>query len=276
MNKKAILDIGGKPLEPMPAKTLPATGDTSGLIAMAINADLDIAKLERLMEMKEHEEEKTAKACFNVAMASVQKIIEPIIADAENLQTSSRYSKLTTIVSTLAPLYTEEGFSVSFGTCDCSSQKLVDDGWFRTTAELSHVGGYTKEYYVDLPADTRGPKGNINKTVIHGTKSAITYARVILMGLMFNFTTSEDVDDDGNSSSAVPKPTAEEKTAREKRPMQKPATDKQRIKLQDHVDGGKISKRDIDYINKNLGTMTRSDATHILKIISDEQSEHSE
>lgn len=179
-------------------KEMATTG--SGLIAMAINANLDIEKLERLMEMKEREEEKTAKAAFNVAMAVVQKNIEPIIADGENTQTDSRFSKLTTIVSTLAPIYTREGFSVSGGTSECSSQKLVDAGWFRTTAELSHVGGYTKDYYVDLPADTCGPKGNINKTVIHGTKSSITYARVILMGLMFNFTTSHDVDDDGNGA----------------------------------------------------------------------------
>jgi hypothetical protein len=273
MNKKAILDIGGKPLEPMPAKTLPATGDTSGLIAMAINADLDIAKLERLMEMKEHEEEKTAKAHFNVAMALVQKVIEPIIADAENLQTSSRYSKLTTIVSTLAPLYTEEGFSVSFGTCDCSSQKLVDDGWFRTTAELSHVGGYTKEYYVDLPADTRGPKGNINKTVIHGTKSAITYARVILMGLMFNFTTSEDVDDDGNSSSAVPVVTKKEKDTRAKRPAQPKATKTQLATLQEYVDAGGLNKRQLAYIKKNKDTMTKFDAFEIINRIKAERAE---
>jgi hypothetical protein len=245
----------------------------SGLIAMAINSDLDIEKLKCLMAMKDHEEEKTAKADFNAAMALVQKKIQPIIADADNLQTGSRYSKLSTIVGTLAPIYTLKGFSVSFGTCDCSSQKLVDDGWFRTTAELSHVGGYTKDYYVDLPADTRGPKGSINKTVIHGTKSAITYARVILMGLMFNFTTSQDVDDDGNAAGSTPGLTDKEKAVRAKRKPQDKATDKQLINLQDHLDSGKLSPRDQVYIEKNLDRMTKKDAAGILTTLKQEQAE---
>ena len=173
-------------------------GSVSGLIEMAINADLDIAKLERLMEMKEREETKTAKSLFNTAMARVQQNIQPIIADAENAQTGSRYSKLATIVRTLSPIYTAEGFSVSYGTEQCDSEKLTDAGWFRTTAELSHAGGFSKMFHVDLPVDTHGMAGKVNKTVIHGTKSAVSYARVILMGLMFNFTTSNDVDDDGN------------------------------------------------------------------------------
>lgn len=171
---------------------------TDQLLTLAVDKDLDMDKLERLIEMKDREEEKTARSLFNVAMATVQKDIQPIIADAENDHTGSTYAKLCTIVSTLAPIYTEQGFSVSYGQAECSSHKLVEDGWFRTTAELSHAGGFSKQYFVDLPADIRGSAGTINKTLIHGTKSTITYARGILMGLMFNFTTSMDVDTDGN------------------------------------------------------------------------------
>jgi len=169
------------------------------MIAVAAAQDVDVEKLEKLMDLQERWEDRQAKHAFVVAMATVQESIEPVIADAENDQTGSRYSKLTTIVSALAPHYTKEGFSLSFSTGDCASQRLIDDGWFRTLAELNHVGGYTKTYHVDLPADTRGPQGTVNKTVIHGTKSAITYARVILMGLIFNFTTTQDVDNDGNT-----------------------------------------------------------------------------
>lgn len=168
------------------------------LLTLAVDKNLDMDKLERLMEMKAAEEEKTAKSLFNVSMAKVQKIIEPIIADADNEHTGSRYAKLSKIVGTLAPIYAAEGFSVSFGTCDCGSEKLTSEGWFRITAELSHAGGYTKSYFVDLPSDIMGSGGKVNKTQIHGTKSTITYARGILMGLMFNFTTSLDDDTDGN------------------------------------------------------------------------------
>ena len=170
------------------------------MIAVAAARDVDIEKLEKLMDLQERWEDRQALGVFVNAMATVQKNIQPVIADAENKQTNSRYSKLSTIVSALAPIYTAEGFSVSFGTEDCASQKLIDGGWFRTSAELSHIGGHTKYFHIDLPADTTGAKGTVNKTVIHGMKSAITYARVILMGLMFNFTTTQDIDDDGNSA----------------------------------------------------------------------------
>ena len=202
-SSSVIVDTLGKGIRREPPAKPPAVryegGGTDQLIAMAIDKDLDMDKLERLIAMKDREEEKTAKSYFDIAMAKVQSDIEPIIADAENDHTNSMYARLSTIVGTLAPIYAGEGFSVSFGTEDCKSEKLVNDGWFRTTAELSHVGGFSKHYFVDLPADTVGSGGTINKTLIHGTKSTITYSRGILMGLMFNFTTSMDVDNDGNS-----------------------------------------------------------------------------
>jgi len=183
-----------------PTVTKTSSDGINQLIELAINANLDPDKLERLLAMREREEEKTALSYYNAAMARVQAKIEPIVADAENLQTDSRYAKLATVVKTLSPIYTEEGFSVSFSTGECENEKLREAGWFRTYAEVSHSGGYSKKYHVDLPADTTGPQGKVNKTVIHGTKSAISYARVILMGMIFNFTTAQDVDDDGNSA----------------------------------------------------------------------------
>lgn len=171
------------------------------LTARALEMGLGADQLEKFMDLQERHEAKEARVAFNEAMARVQSKIQPILADADNKQTGSKYAKLETIVKTLAPIYTGEGFFVSFGTEECKSEKLTSDGWFRTTAELSHAAGHTKEYHVDLPADTKGPQGTVNKTLIHGTKSAITYARVILMGLMFNFTTTLDVDDDGNGAS---------------------------------------------------------------------------
>ena len=166
---------------------------TDQLIAIAIDKDLDMDKLERLITMRDNEEMKGARTLFNLAMARVQAVIEPIIADADNDHTGSKYSRLCSIVGTLAPIYGAEGFSCSFGTASVENEKLAADGWFRTTAELAHAGGYYKEYFIDLPLDIMGSGGKINKTKIHGTKSTITYARGILMGLMFNFTTSLDM-----------------------------------------------------------------------------------
>jgi hypothetical protein len=195
----SIIDTQGKNIARPVTPPMKMDNPIDSLISLAISKDLDIDKLERLMQMKASEEEKTAKSLFDAAMSRVQAKIQPIIADAENAHTGSRYAKLETIVRALSPHYTAEGFSVSYTTGECASQRLIDAGWFRTIATLSHIGGYEKTYPVDLPADTVGSGGKVNKTMIHATKSTITYARVILLGMMFNFTTSLDVDDDGNA-----------------------------------------------------------------------------
>ena len=203
--KSVLVDETGKQLSAADIKPIAKASDhsqlsgTDALIAMALEKDLDMDKLERLIAMREKEEEKTAKSLFNTAMATVQGQIQPIITDAENDHTGSRYAKLVAIIRALAPIYTAQGFSVSYGQAKCDDEALVADKWFRTTSELAHAGGYTKDFYVDLPADIRGSGGKVNKTLIHGTKSTITYARGILMGLMFNLTTSDDADNDGNT-----------------------------------------------------------------------------
>lgn len=175
--------------------------------------NFDPAKMQQIIDMRREMFMEQARIEFNSAMARVQADIEAVVADADNTQTNSRYAKLVSIVAALKPVYTREGFSVSFGTSEPQSARLIELGWFRTTADLDHIGGFTKHYHVDLPADTVGPQGKVNKTQIHGAKSAISYARVILMGLMFNFTTSVDVDDDGNAAGAEPPQTITEKQA---------------------------------------------------------------
>jgi hypothetical protein len=253
--KSMLLDKDGKQLLKSDTKPLAKAGDysqltgTDALIAMALEKDLDMDKLERLFQMKEHEEEKTAKSLFNVAMAKVQNLIQPIITDAENDHTGSRYAKLVAIIRTLAPIYTEHGFSVSYGQARCDDEALVNDKWFRTTSELSHAGGHTRSFYVDLPADIHGAKGNVNKTLIHGTKSTITYARGILMGLMFNFTTSDDVDNDGCTSAPVQK---------------EPATDKQMAQIEDYRAEGKIPEPTETWIKKNT-PLTKEMADGLLR-----------
>lgn len=218
----------------------------------SLDPNMDVAKLEKLLDLKERWDEKQAKLAFDEAMARAQARIRPVVADDYNQQTDSRYSKLSTIVKDLSPIYTDEGFSVSFGTEDCPSEKLAAGGWFRTTAQLTHASGYTKHYHVDLPADTTGPKGQVNKTMIHGIKSAITYARVILMGLMFNFTTSLDIDDDGNGAGKPPNPDDE------------PATDEQWAYIDEFKEAGEIPDVTLEWLEKQ-DPLTIGQAKTLLK-----------
>lgn len=228
------------------------------ITAMCSNPDFDPAKMQQIIDMRKEMFMEGARMEFNAAMARAQARIQPVIADAENIQVTDsngrpgRYAKLATIVKDLSPIYTAEGFSVSFGTDDCPSEKLQAAGWIRVTAELTHNGGYEKHYHVDLPLDTVGIKGTVNKTVIHGTKSAISYARVILMGLMFNFTTALDVDDDGNGAGKKPEP---------EEPL---ATDAQKAAIQDHRDAGTIPEVTLKWLNKQGDRLTEKKAAELL------------
>ena len=65
-------------------------------------------------------------------------------------------------------------------------------------ATVSHRGGWSEEHTIELPLDNMGIKGSVNKTGVHATASTRTYARRYLLKEVFNITTSDDVDTDGN------------------------------------------------------------------------------
>lgn len=223
---------------------------------MCSNPDFDPAKMQQIIDMRKEMFMEQARIEFNAAMARVQGIIQPIIADADNTQTGNRYAKLVTIVKTLAPIYTQDGFSISFGVEECSNAKLAEAGWSSYTADLEHIGGYTKHYHVPLPMDTVGSQGKVNKTQIHGTKSAISYARVILMGLMFNFTTSLDVDDDGNGAGK----------GKEPNPEDEPATKEQIAYIAEYRDAGQIPEATEEFLKARPNLTVKGAATVLNKL----------
>lgn len=237
---------------------LPAVEPQSDSVALmhvieraALDPQMDVAKLEKLLELKERWDAKQAKLAFDAAMARAQAQIQPVVADAENTQTGSKYAKLKSIVASLSPIYTAEGFSVSFGQGACDSEKLREAGWFRTLGYLTHQSGHRETFYVDLPLDVVGSQGKVNKTQIHGAKSSISYARVILMGMMFNFTTSLDVDDDGNAAGARREPDAE-------------ATDEQLAKIQEYRESDEIPDVTLKWLDKQE-SLTEKQAAALLK-----------
>jgi len=176
-----------------------AKNDTSAIIQIidraATDPNVDIDKMERLLNMQERIFDKNAEMAFNTAMAIVQQETPRIKREADNPQTRSKYAKLESINHVLVPIYTENGFALSFGTGDTPSE-----GWQRITCKISHVGGHSANFFVDLPVDDEGLKGNTNKTKMHGAGSTMSYGRRYLTVLIFNITISDE-DNDGNTSS---------------------------------------------------------------------------
>lgn len=158
----------------------------------ARDPSVDIDKMERLIAMQERVQARDAEIAFNTALNAAQGEMVPIAANASNPQTKSRYATYDKLDRVLRPIYTMHGFSLSFDETDSSKPDHV-----RVTCYVAHVGGHTRTYHRDMPADGKGAKGGDVMTKTHAAGAAGSYgARYLLKGI-FNVAVGED-DDDGN------------------------------------------------------------------------------
>jgi len=172
--------------EKMPVTTN-AVIDGAGFLAVieraAINPDVDVEKMQRLLDMQERILNKNAEIAFNQAMARLQPVL-PVI-EKKTKGHNSKYAKYEDIEQKVRPLYTEEGFSLSF------DSKRIDDT-ITYYGTLSHVEGFSKTAQIDLPGDKTG-----NKNDIQAKASTLTYAKRYLISMLLNIVTVDE-DDDGH------------------------------------------------------------------------------
>lgn len=131
---------------------------------------------------------------FNDAMQRAQSAMTPIRADMNNPQTKSKYASYAKLDRALRPIYSKEGFALSFNTADCP---LPDHE--RVLCEVTH-GGYSKMYQKDMPNDGKGAKGGDVMTKTHASGAATSYGMRYLLKMIFNVAVGED-DTDGNTPS---------------------------------------------------------------------------
>lgn len=158
----------------------------------ALNPAIDIDKMERLLQMKERILSQEAEQAFNAAMSAAQGEMDRISADANNPQTKSKYASYGQIDKHLRPIYTRHGFALSFGTDSAPREDYI-----RITCAVSHAGGFTRHYHVDMPADGKGAKGGDVMTKTHAVGAAMSYGSRYLLKLIFNVAIGES-DNDGN------------------------------------------------------------------------------
>lgn len=175
----------------------PGRTDTVALLDVisraASDPDTDVTKLERLMAMYERLEGQKAKQAFDAAMASAQKEMEHVRTDANNTQTKSKYATYGALDRVIRPIYSKHGFGLSFDTGDGAPQDYV-----RVVCDVSHSGGHSKSYHIDMPADGKGAKGGDVMTKTHAVGSAMSYGQRYLLKAIFNIVVSDD--DDGNKA----------------------------------------------------------------------------
>lgn len=175
-----------------------AQSESGAIISMieraATNPDVDIDKMERLLQMQQTIVDREAKQEFVRALAKAKSEMPAVLKNKENKTTNSTYSDLEAIALAIDPIIAENGFTTSFGS-DVSPM----DGHYRVTCELDHIGGHSRNYHADVPADNAGMKGTKNKTDTHAFGSTMSYGRRYLKCLVFDLALS---DDDGNAAGA--------------------------------------------------------------------------
>jgi len=164
---------------------------------MAMNPEVDVDKLERLMVMQEKMLDRSAEQEYTRSMVEVQKNIRAVTRDKLNPQTHSKFVSLEAIKKVVVPVYTDEGFALSYGEAESTKEDMV-----RVTCKVMHRGGHSENFFYDCPIDDKGIAGKTNKTPTHGKASAVTYGERYILKLIFNITI-QDEDDDGNAASQM-------------------------------------------------------------------------
>ncbi len=186
MNQVAVIDhVPAAPVQE--GQTLLAV-----ISRAAADPQTDVEKMERLMAMYERVEAKRAETDFNAAMSRAQTAMRPIQADMNNPQTRSLYASYAKLDSRLRPIYTANGFALSFDT-----EAAAVPEYIRVLCYVTHKDGHSRTYKVDMPADGKGAKGGDVMTKTHATGAGMTYGMRYLLKMIFNVAVGED-DTDGN------------------------------------------------------------------------------
>lgn len=163
-----------------------ASGFLAIIERVASNKDVDVSKLEKMLEMQERIMTKNAEMEFNRSMSDLQPLLPQIkkTAKAHN----SKYAPYEEIDATVRPLYTKAGFSISF-----DSKK--ENGHCTYYGTISHREGHSRTAEIQLPDDDSG-----KKNAIQAVASTISYAKRYLICMLLNIVTADD--DDGESGGA--------------------------------------------------------------------------
>lgn len=160
---------------------------------VSLSPDIDVSKMEAILNMQMRVLERQAEDAFNDALVAAQAEIaaHPVIRNRHNDQTNSNYADLKAVNDVAVPIAAKHGINLSF-----TPEPFETEGWIKLGYKMSGHG-HTRSGSVPFPLDSAGIAGKVNKTAIHAAKSAYTYAQRTLVCLLFNIATT---DDDGNGA----------------------------------------------------------------------------
>jgi hypothetical protein len=158
----------------------------------AASPDVDVAKMQALLDMQFQLQNKQAEMEFNAALNRIQAKLPRISKNGKHGGTGARYALFEDIDKEVRPLLTAEGLALTYGSNPSADGKLT------VTCTLRHVMGHSVTQSLPVPADTGS-----GRNAVQAIGSAITYARRYLVALILNLV-MEGEDDDGRGGKAKP------------------------------------------------------------------------
>lgn len=198
-----VVDAEGRPvtLPAVAAEVAPAADMLAMIERLASNKDVDVTKLEKIIDLKERVMAHDAKAAFAVAYSRMQPEIPAInekgqIKEREGV-VRSRYAKLEDIQKAVKPILAKYGFALRHRTEWPEDRK----GTIRIVGILTHEFGHSEESVFEAPLD----KSQF-RTDIQSQGSTVSYGRRYTTIDLLNIET-RGLDDDGQKSGRPEPPT---------------------------------------------------------------------
>ena len=179
-------------------KDLPMISEAAAFVQVieraASNKDVDVEKLQKLLDMQERIMAKNAEMAFNSAMAEMQAEL-PIITERGEIRVSgvlrSKYARFEDINEAVKPILQKHGFAMTFKTDTTTVCKV--------TGILVHRAGHREQTDMTLPYDVSGSKNNVQ-----AIGSSVSYGKRYVMEALLNLTSRGEDDDGKKTSGPVP------------------------------------------------------------------------
>jgi len=156
----------------------------------ARDPSVDIAKLERLVELQVDAEKRRAKASYLAAIAKMQAEL-PAVARRGTAHNNKKYARLEDIIEAAKPVLSKHGFSLTYRITQTDKTMTI-------VGVLGHEDGHTEQTDMTLPADNSG-----GKNIVQAWGSSATYGKRYVALTLLGIAT-EDEDDDGKAAGAKP------------------------------------------------------------------------
>jgi hypothetical protein len=170
----------------------PAIAEASALISMlermARDPNVDPARIQQFLKMKQDDEDRVSRRAFMAAFSDLQGEL-PAVARRGKAHNGKAYARFEDLVEAYRPYLVKHCFALSFRT-------EQQDGSIKITGVLGHKDGHEERTSIVLPMDKTGNKNDVQAWG-SSTSYGKRYVAMTLLGIA-----TEDEDDDGKKAGA--------------------------------------------------------------------------